>query len=98
MLLTIHDEVLGECPEENAERVADRLSEVMINTPKFFIDVPMVCDAYIVKSWYEDEYIATLKSEYKKLEEKNLTHDEIISKLIESHSEVLDKFIIDIFN
>ena len=67
LLITVHDEVLGECPTENAQEAADRLSQVMIDTAKPYINVPMKCDAYIVKSWYEDEWINAVENEYKHL-------------------------------
>lgn len=54
LLLQVHDEVIGECPIENAKKCADRLSEIMINSAKEKISVPMKCDAEITKVWYGD--------------------------------------------
>lgn len=48
LLSTIHDEVFGECPEENSEKVADRLTKVMVDTAKPYMNVPMSCDPYAV--------------------------------------------------
>ena len=67
MLITVHDEILGECPEENAERVAERLAEVMKSTSKPYMEVPMEVDTYNVSHWYEDEYAAVVSDEFDKL-------------------------------
>lgn len=47
-------EVIGECPIENAKKVADRLSMIMIDSAKDKISVPMKCDSEITKCWYGD--------------------------------------------
>lgn len=54
ILLQVHDEVIGECPIENAKKVADRLSMIMIDSAKDKISVPMKCDSEITKCWYGD--------------------------------------------
>ena len=52
LLITVHDEVIGECPYENREKAAARLTEVMIDSAKSIIDIPMKCDAEITYVWY----------------------------------------------
>ena len=89
LLITIHDEVLGECPEENAEQVAKRLCEVMINTSKPYMNVPMSVDAYNVSHWYEDENKAELLKEFEDLKNKNLTEEDVMSIMINNHTEFL---------
>ena len=96
LLSTIHDEVFGECPEENAQEVAKRLTQVMIDTAKPYMNVPMSCDAYIVKHWYEDEYKATLLKEYKDYEDSGLSKEESLDKLIKNHTESTKDFIVDL--
>lgn len=51
LLLTIHDEIIGECPIENAKEVSSLLTSIMINTSREKIEVPMKCDAEITKEW-----------------------------------------------
>ena len=63
LLLTIHDEVLGECPEQNAQEAAQRLVQVMVDTAKPYMEVPMQCDPYNVSHWYEQELAAAIKKE-----------------------------------
>ena len=55
LLITVHDEVIGECPIENAKEAAERLSAIMIDSAKPEIQVPMKCDAEITKNWYGPE-------------------------------------------
>lgn len=67
LMITVHDEVLGECPKENADKVVNRLSQVMIDSAKPFMDVPMQCDGYVVPCWYYDELTAEVQKEYDEL-------------------------------
>ena len=51
LLLPVHDELIGECPEENAKKVASRFSELMIEAAKD-LSVPSKCDVEITHRWY----------------------------------------------
>lgn len=51
-LLTVHDEIIGQCPRENVKEVAERMSYVMINAAAEKIKVPMKCDVEITERWY----------------------------------------------
>ena len=93
LLITIHDEVLGECPKENIQEVAKRLTQVMIDTAKPDMNVPMSCDAYSVSHWYEDELSAELEKELDSYMKNNLTKEEAMSKIILEHSESTEDFI-----
>ncbi len=53
MLLQIHDEVIIEGPEENAEKARDRLVELMEDPLDFKMLVHLEVDANIGNSWYE---------------------------------------------
>lgn len=68
LLITVHDEVLGEAPIENSERVGERLCEVMVQAAKVKCDsVPWKCDPYIcADGWYEDELCAEILKDYDK--------------------------------
>lgn len=58
LVIQVHDEVIAECPEQYAAECAQRISELMINSAKEKISVPMKCDAEITRVWY-GEVIAT---------------------------------------
>lgn len=55
ILITVHDEIIGECPVENAQKAAEILSEDMINSARDKVCVPMKCDAEITKAWYGEQ-------------------------------------------
>lgn len=67
LLIAVHDELIGECPIENAERVKELLSQEMIQSAKPEVVVPMKCDTDAFPSWYYDVYSAEIKKEYAKL-------------------------------
>ena len=52
LLLQVHDEVICECPEENAKEVSELLTSLMIGAAKEKIRVPMKCDAEVTYAWY----------------------------------------------
>jgi len=55
LLLQIHDELLVEVPEENAEAAAERLSALMTDTASWGLElaVPLVADAGVGLNWGE---------------------------------------------
>ena len=93
LLATIHDEVFGECPEENADKCSKRLTQVMIDTAKPYMNVPMKCDPYLVKNWYSDEYMAVIKSEFEDLLKKEKDANKVKEILYNEHCESTKEFI-----
>lgn len=55
LLVPVHDELLGECPIENADKVEELLVKAMIRAGKPECSVNMKVDTYCVKHWYSDE-------------------------------------------
>ena len=51
LLMSVHDENIGECPRENVARVTELLSEVMIAANDKCC-VPMKCDSEVSEYWY----------------------------------------------
>ena len=51
LILQIHDELIVEAPEEEAEKAREILREKMENTVKLL--VPLVADAHVGKSWFD---------------------------------------------
>lgn len=51
LLLPVHDELIGECPEENAKEVAQLFSSLMVQAAKDLC-VPSKCDVEISREWY----------------------------------------------
>lgn len=57
LLLTVHDELIGECPEANVKEVSERFSGLMVEAAKE-LSVPSKCDVEITKCWYGELYRA----------------------------------------
>lgn len=88
LVLQIHDEVIVECPKQNAEAVMSRLTYVMKTSVADKVQVPFKCDGYIVNFWYEDDFGDILKQELQKLIESGTSKEESFSKLLKEHSEL----------
>lgn len=97
MLVPIHDEILCTCPKINSERASERLVQVMIDTAKPYMSVPMSCDPYIVKQWYFDELGVQIQNEFEHLQEK-MSREDAITKIKEIHCELLEKDLENILN
>ena len=51
LILQVHDELIAECPEEEAERVRLLLDEEMESAAK--LSVPLTAEAHIGRSWHD---------------------------------------------
>lgn len=76
LLISVHDELIGECPLDNREQVADRLSEVMKNAATSKCNVPFKCDAEISTCWYLPSYVAMVEEEFKEKIQSGMTDHE----------------------
>lgn len=54
LVVQVHDEVICECPEENAKECSELLSQIMIESAKDRIKVPMKVDCEVTHAWYGD--------------------------------------------
>ena len=58
MLLVVHDEIMGECPEENAKECGELLCQIMKDTPKQMMpEIPFKVDPSYTKCWYGKEIL-----------------------------------------
>ena len=86
LLIGVHDELIGECPKENKEKVAERLSYLMRNVvPE--LKVPFKCDAEIEEHWYENDYSHLIQDEYKHLLNNGKPKNEAILEVYNNHTE-----------
>lgn len=53
LLLQVHDELLFEIPEENAEQAKTIIKQLMEYEPDYFLKVPLPVDAHIGDNWGE---------------------------------------------
>ena len=93
LLVTVHDEVFGQVPSENAEAAAKRLSEVMVEAAKEKCVCKFKCDPYIVKRWYEDELSAEVLKDYSKLLGKGLDENSAYLKICDQYSMIQPKYV-----
>lgn len=105
LLLTIHDEVIVQCPTENAEKVAELIPIIMTNVAKDKMVVPLVADSTIIKHWYQDDVSSMLNENFNKYCKGDLdkgipplSKEEAINKLINEHSELLPEQISNFLN
>ena len=55
LLIPVHDEVIAECPLENAKECSKLLAETMSKAAEKILDMPIKCDVTITKEWYGKE-------------------------------------------
>lgn len=58
MLIPVHDEIIGEAPEQYAAQCAERVAALMVEAASERVTVPMACDIEITKVWYGDPVVA----------------------------------------
>ena len=88
LVMTIHDEVMLECPALYAEQASEILPRIMIDAAAPYIDVPMKCDPAVESRWYTGEYAVAVQSEFKKLTDKGYSREDAFSKLYANHPEL----------
>lgn len=93
ILIPVHDELLGECPIENAEAVEKRLVELMIGAGKPECSVPMKCDTYVVKHWHADEVFNSIHDTHVKNVKSGKSDEESFLLIKKEHSELKDETI-----
>lgn len=88
LVMTIHDEVMLECPALYAEQASEILPRIMIEAAAPYIDVPMKCDPAIESRWYTSEYAVAVQEEFKKLTAKGLDREAAFATLYKKHPEL----------
>ena len=86
LLLTVHDEIMLECPKEYSDKAGERLDELMIEAAKDKCICKFKCDHYITSRWYEDEAAAEIHKDYFKLIQKGVSDEEAISTIKDKYS------------
>lgn len=93
LVMTIHDEVMLECPALYAEQASEILPRIMIDAAAPYIDVPMKCDPAVESRWYTSEYAVAVQEEFKKLTKTGLDRDTAFTKLYAKHPELPEEAI-----
>lgn len=93
LLIQVHDEVIGEAPEENAKEAADRLTCVMAHCMDGIFNVPFKCDADVSRHWYWNVYSATLRDEFAKMLKEGKPKEEALAELEAEHDESTPEYV-----
>lgn len=100
MLFVVHDEIAGQCPRENAERVAELIKECMIGAASKVCSVKMKVDTYTISRWYFDDLSDTIKKDYDTLikgnEKKGIkpVSKEEAFNIIDKNNQEIDKDVL----
>ncbi len=52
LLIPVHDELIAECPEENAKECSERFAKLMSEAAADRLKIPIKCDVEVTKAWY----------------------------------------------
>lgn len=55
MLIPVHDEIIAECPEENAKECAELLAQTMSGAAEKILEMPIKCDVSVSRCWYGED-------------------------------------------
>ena len=68
--IAVHDELIGECPKENADAVAERLCLIMRTSVEDVCEVPFKCDATQEHCWYFSDFKDNVQKEFREVLKK----------------------------
>lgn len=55
LLIQVHDELIAECPKENAKECKKLFSDLMSKAAESRLTIPIKCDVSVSKEWYGEE-------------------------------------------
>ena len=84
--IAVHDELIGECPRENADAVADRLCLIMKTSVEDVCEVPFKCDATVEHCWYFSDFKDNIQKEFKGML-KDKTWESAFEEMVIIHDE-----------
>lgn len=99
----VHDELIGECPLENLDKVNELLSYDMRIAAKGYVEVPFKCDTDSSFNWYWNDYKSVVLQEFRDLLKGNeakgikpLNNKEAFEKIVENHIELTRENLYDV--
>jgi DNA polymerase I-like protein with 3'-5' exonuclease and polymerase domains len=57
LLIQVHDELIGECPEENMKECSELLAQVMSESAEKILEMPVKCDVDLMYQWYGEKIV-----------------------------------------
>ena len=97
LLIGVHDELIGECPIENAEQVAKLLTDDMKEVGEQATGIPFKCDADLSFNWYWNDYKSVVLEEfltYASKHDKN--YKEAFEYITKEHEELTAENLLDV--
>lgn len=95
IVLQIHDELIGECPEENAERASNILVDIMSHCAEPVVQVPFKCDAEISPCWYYNDFKDLLQEQFTEKVVGGVSKDIVFNQFKEEHVELTEQQLVD---
>ena len=89
ILLQVHDELIGECPKENAEKVSELLSDIMRHSAEPYLTIPFKTDTEITDVWYETDYFNGLHQEYLHKINDGIDESAALKNIFDEHTEIV---------
>lgn len=96
LCLAVHDELIGQCPEENAEKASQRLADLMKVAAEPEVSVPFKCDPSIEPVWYYADYSASVREHFEDKLAKGLSRSDAFAEILLDHCECTEQQIVDI--
>ena len=88
IVLQIHDELIGECPIENAEKARDILTDIMSHCVESVVQVPFKCDGDISPSWYYNDFKDEIQKEYNTKLDSGMDVTQALNYIQQQHTEL----------
>lgn len=63
LLIQVHDELIGECPEENMKECSELLAKVMSESAEKILEMPVKCDVDLMYQWYGEKVDGSKRKE-----------------------------------
>lgn len=96
LMLAVHDELIGECPIENADEVAERLCDLMKVSALPECIVPFKCDPTIEKVWYYTDYADAIRESYQEKISSGMNPSEAFQQIAKDKCECTEEQINEI--
>ena len=97
LAIGVHDELIGECPEQNIERAAELLTYDMKSCAQDKVSVPFKCDADISYNWYWNDFKSIVLEEFLDYaREHNNNYKEAYNYIVEEHTELTAENLLDV--
>ena len=97
LAIGVHDELIGECPEQNIDRAAELLTYDMKSCAQDKVSVPFKCDADISYNWYWNSFKSIVLKEFLDYAaEHSNNYKEAYNYIVEEHTELTAENLLDV--